>query len=562
MKITQIKFGNPPFRMLKNLEISIASRITVIAGHNGIGKSTILGLIANGSEIKKNQGTTLFNLAFQAQFHELFYLDEKDYITDRTTKPSFELVYSQEGLEDMVKTCNVSQHTEKEVSGSKVIIKKRLKIVPRGQQEGWEVGPSAKVNIPTLYLSMSRMLPIGDQQSSLSASVVNRMSDEDKIYIEDKFKRIIDHKIVNSGSVTKHELRGTTKRSLVPEFEHSTKTISLGQDSLSSIITAFASFNKLKREHPTEYKGGILLIDEIDAGFHPRAQVKLVKLIKEEAKSLQLQVIITSHSLTVIQEVFKISDTTARSGRNIDTVVYIQDVLRPSLMSEPTYPKVKDDMLSRLPAPEAELPKIKIYFEDEEAKWFFEQIIKFEQIDLKKEYNYDFILVAAKLGCSNLKALFNVDDYFKTVIIIFDNDVLSKSTDRLLVEANSNLIVLPAQIETESCLASERTPEFQIYKLISKLLEDVENAIWSSLPQGYNLESIKDNFIDPFPMNSGEDQKLRELRKDWFKRGKIHFEQLELIKYFCSQNQVLVNHFISDLKNIISELIENKKHNV
>ena len=63
-------------------------------------------------------------------------------------------------------------------------------------------------------------------------------------------------------------------------------------------------------------------------------------------------------------------------------------------------------------------------------------------------------------------------------------------------------------------------------------------------------------------MNTVEDQKLREVRKDWFKRGKNHFEKLELIKYFCSQNQVLVNHFISDLRNIISELIENKKHNV
>ena len=99
MKIKQIVFGDQEFRMLSNMNLEIADRITVIAGHNGIGKSTILGLIANGSEIKKNQGTTLFSLAFQAQFHELFVLDEeKDYFPQRNTKPSFQLIYQQDGI--------------------------------------------------------------------------------------------------------------------------------------------------------------------------------------------------------------------------------------------------------------------------------------------------------------------------------------------------------------------------------------------------------------------------------------------------------------------------------
>ena len=58
----------------------------------------------------------------------------------------------------------------------------------------------------------------------------------------------------------------------------------------------------------------------------------------------------TSHSLTIIQEVLKINDETARSGRNIDSVVYIEDVLRPKLMEYPTYENIKGDMLGILPA--------------------------------------------------------------------------------------------------------------------------------------------------------------------------------------------------------------------
>ena len=460
------------------------------------------------------------------------------------------------GLEELVKICSVSKHNDKEIIGDKTVIKSRLKILPRGSQEGWDVGDSAKVNIPTLYLSMSRMLPIGDQQSSLNSSLYNKISDTDKEYIETKFKQIIDNKLVTNGSATKHELKGTTKKSILPQFEHSTKTISLGQDSLSSIITAFASFNKLKREHSDTYKGGILLIDEIDAGFHPKAQMKLIQLIKNEAKSLKLQVIMTTHSLTVIKEVLKISDETARSGRNVDSVIYIEDVMSPKLMNTPTYQNIKNDMLSILPPPQEELPKTKIYFEDEEAKWFFEQIIQIENINLTELFRREFICVAAKLGCDNLKALFKVDDYFSKVVIIFDNDILSNSTDKTLIAEHSNLIVLPAYVEEENCEANKRTPEYQLFNIVNTLLKDRNNVFWSNLPNGYHMSALKESFIDTFPMVESGNKKLRDLRKEWFVFNKLHFEKLNLIKQFCINYPTETNQFINDLKSAINVVLQ------
>ena len=70
-------------------------------------------------------------------------------------------------------------------------------------------------------------------------------------------------------------------------------------------------------------------------------------------------------------------------------------------MLSPTYISVKNDMLSIIPAPD-KLPEIKIYFEDEEAKWFFEGIINNEHINLEESYRSKLILVAAKLGCDNI----------------------------------------------------------------------------------------------------------------------------------------------------------------
>lgn len=178
--IKKIVFGERPFRMFKNLEVPISERLTVIAGHNGSGKSTLLGLIANGSELKSTFGKTLFNRAFQAQLHELFYLDEqRDYVEKRNQKPSFELHYENGSGNLLIKTCNVSKHSDKRKN------EQRLKVVPRGSAEGWEVGNEAKVPIPTLFLSMSRMLPVGEFFETLNAQLEKKLDDIDRQYIRE-----------------------------------------------------------------------------------------------------------------------------------------------------------------------------------------------------------------------------------------------------------------------------------------------------------------------------------------------------------------------------------------
>lgn len=554
--IKKIVFGERPFRMFKNLEVPISERLTVIAGHNGSGKSTLLGLIANGSELKSKFGKTLFNRAFQAQLHELFYLDEKrDYVEKRNKKPSFELYYENGSGNSLIKTCNVSKHSDKRKN------EHRLKVVPRGSADGWEVGNEAKVPIPTLFLSMSRMLPVGEFFETLNAQLEKKLDDTDRQYIREKFSQIIHHQVVNSSNITKHELAGTTKRSLLPEFNHSSRTISLGQDSLSSIITALASFFHLKRTWP-DYQGGILLIDEIDAGFHPKAQVKMIQLLKKEAKSLNLQIIMTSHSLTIVKEVLAIRDETARSGRNIDSVVYIEDVISPHLMAHISYENIKRDMFNLFPIQEEKRPQLKIYFEDEEAKWIFSQILKATKIDLEALYQYDFVLVAAKLGCNNLKQLLQQDDYFKDLIVVFDGDVFLKQDIVDMKAKIPTIAILPARIPSDVSAEDERlTPEFQIYSYLKSLTQNYDHPFWNGLPSGYHRENILEEIIDTFPMNFS-DKRPREVRKEWFNKHRNHFEAINLFTFFVQDLENEINPFLNDLKSGISYLIEKREESV
>lgn len=60
IKVRSLEFGSPAFRKLEDLRIEFADRLTIIAGHNGIGKSTIQGLVANTFGISKGRSEELF----------------------------------------------------------------------------------------------------------------------------------------------------------------------------------------------------------------------------------------------------------------------------------------------------------------------------------------------------------------------------------------------------------------------------------------------------------------------------------------------------------------------
>ena len=115
MKLKKILFEEKGFRKLRNIEIAIAPGITAIAGHNGIGKSTILGLIANCSGVSRGKTASLFGKVFQSNFQEAFYLDYyedfENYRVKEASKPDTPKVVLQYELADgsvIHKTCTVS----------------------------------------------------------------------------------------------------------------------------------------------------------------------------------------------------------------------------------------------------------------------------------------------------------------------------------------------------------------------------------------------------------------------------------------------------------------------
>ena len=56
----------------------------------------------------------------------------------------------------------------------------------------------------------------------------------------------------------------------------------------------------------SEYKGGLLLIDEFDATLFPASQFCLMDILYDISPSLNLQIVVTTHSTDLINHVLTV----------------------------------------------------------------------------------------------------------------------------------------------------------------------------------------------------------------------------------------------------------------
>lgn len=602
MKLKKISFDEKGFRKLKNIEIPIAPYITAIAGHNGIGKSTILGLIANCSGLSKGE-KSFFGKVFQSNFQEAFHLDYfQDYDnyhingTKKADTPKVTVQYHVETNQDgsfieLNKICAVSiqKHAIKErlyknhmikvpedkhidpnhsldledvdnnslSSSSEPLINIwRLRIIPRTQQLpntpeievlDEKLKGAGKMPIPTLYLGMSRMTPIGEFDAELiDKKTIRKMNGEDKNFIVNSFKDVL-YFDESDNEITAHSFSSSKKSSYLPSFPYHSFTVSLGQDSLSSIVTALASFNYLKRTSPQTYSGGILVIDEVDAGLHPRAQEKLINLLHTQARKLNLQIILTTHSLTVIKTILSKNE---HPGEKVNNVVYLQDSNFPRIMENPTYTKIKNDMLVLAPL-EDKPETIKLYFEDDEALFFFKQILKYKNIIHDKDYfGKELELISLSVGCNILLDLHKGDSYFQSVILIPDNDVFSSESNRKTIEENPNICPLPNDSTfTDNTRHTERNPEMILYRFLQRKLEGQNDNFWKQMPGAYTSDYVRDRVMT-LTSNSNRDE-----NKKWFQDNVNFIEKSGIIEKWCGENEKQVDMFLErivEAVNIVS----------
>jgi predicted ATPase len=545
LKVQSVTFEQPPFRKLGSLQIAIAPRVTLIAGRNGVGKSTILALIAGGSGITRGGGKlhTYFESLPNVGTEDILKLSfDRDFVKDEAQKANVLISYSY-GDHSFQKRGNVS--------GSE----SRLRIVPRNEPKGEltlddvTIPADGKVPIPTIYLGMTRVLPVGEAApESLVFDETTAIDAEDYELYSDFVNQVISTGAAASGIVTSQYVRGTNKHSIHPEYGgYNSTNVSLGQDSLSAIATALASFKKLKRVMGNDYKGGLLIIDEIDAGFHPHAQIALLDELKSKARALGIQVIATTHSLTMLEYAHQDIYSDRKKGSPQDQIVYLKGGLPIELLDASNYDAIYADMhLKTIQAQRT--PSIKIYLEDDEAALFLAAILTVSRRrKIKASTGYNLDVIPVRVGCGNLVGLLKADPYFHSVIFVLDADADSVRSGGAL-----NVLRLPQ----DPAHSKKQSPEAILEAMCLALCSDA-NAYPKARAKLNKIAGT--DYVDAYinKRQTGETKASkavsedREVAKAWFNVRRDKILEYKLIDGWVLDNEQGVNKFIDSLENAV-----------
>lgn len=546
------------FRKFKNIDFDISSRLTLISGANGIGKSTLLGIIANGSGTKSFR--TLINKDFHPEFRDYFILNKEEHVDGRTSDDFYEVILNYKYLETDIRKRVRTSHPNED----------RLKLVPRTvNEEGKQnkeyskkiekstgIKESARIPLPTYFVSMNRLFPFGESDSSLEdiIKVNNRKHISDNKLIIQEYIRMYNSVLPNSidvdgesGLFETHKPKINYNSLYVMPSDSSILTQSIGQDSLSGIINAVLSFKNISLNNE-QYKGGILCIDELEASLHPDAQKRLLKLLKAESEKLNLQIIFTSHSLTIIKEMLKLS----HKDKERYSVLYFRNLSKPFLKDDDSYQAIKADLFSETHYAN---PKVKVYLEDAEAKFVLEQLIYLYENHYSSKNNIlsKCEIVISEIGCTILLNLPKKDDYFKDAIIILDGDAKYHKGPNIyeyLETDPTGLCTIKKIPENVLFLPGDFSPEGEIYRILYNLCKNEEKhePFWSFVE---TIDSA--NYYSFILFNTLEEMRInnkltREPLKEWFISYQPFFEQSNIYKY----------HYFETIKGeIIKEFGEN-----
>lgn len=395
------------FRALNNVEVEFGDYITVICGKNGTSKSSILGIAAQIFSFEKdylNDTALPFRQIagglFKSQYSEHFR------ISDQFDQPGSMTVNIElhDGYTDRPATAKLE--LMKRGKSPRPVVRNNS-AVRKGENS------SRNFTHPLIFLSLKRLYPIADRDYKVIDFDYLKSHKQDFIGLTNE--------LLNRQSSLATGTGGTISSAVAHGDNYDQESVSAGEDNAGQIILALMSFRKLKEEY-ADYKGGLLLIDEADAGLFPTAQVNLLKVLDRECKELNLQIVMTSHSPTLIEHAYQQSQQYRRRYKTI----YLSNTFGGvQVMSDWSWAQISADINTRTVSIGAEekLPKINVYFEDSEAADFFAALLNRQPV--KK---FTAPLPEVTLGCSNYLQLIakGVPEFSERSIVCLDSDAAQK----------------------------------------------------------------------------------------------------------------------------------------
>lgn len=446
------------FRAIKNLSLNIGKNITVIAGRNATLKTTLLGMLGQPFTISSEHPmygcTTIDGYNFKSQFKEKFKISKEfDHCGDHV----WTLRFYKKGYykDDEIQMMSIRRPTKSNPNDIRF----------------WNAKSKAKgtgyVQLPVYYLSLGRLFPIGETGKTRNVDI--KLTDDENDYFVKMYKELLSIQESKNAVATMEKADARRNFVGINDNTHDVFTNSAGEGNIGKIILAILSFRRLKGEYGKKYKGGILLIDELDATLYGYSQKKLVDFLYKASQEFSIQIIFTTHSPMVLQEVNNLQRKEVRrmqaQGIDVTTIpynyeseiIYLESyyvgevgdskrmVKGRNVRKSSELKEIVDDINMQ---PSIVRQSVNVYLEDGRAKHLLLYLLS-----RHLEYNCEnyFNIVDVDLGFTNYLHLHKkkVPEFLNSMIVL-DHDVYKKATRTQLeyVDNNTeNIIFLPDDVE-------------------------------------------------------------------------------------------------------------------
>ena len=503
------------FRGFQGVEVNFGTHLTVIAGQNGTQKTTLLGLLSQPFTITDKENPMISEKPlcggnYKSAFKEKFRLSEKF-----DTAKSHEWTLTSPLLEEPF----------------------TLESMPRGGGSDdirfWRKGDREKgsgyIQLPVIYLSLKRLLPIGEDKSLNESESIQLTDDEIQFYKKWHNKiLLIQQKIKDTNF-----LSSKNKDTLGVNTEYyDWKQNSAGQDNIGKILLAFLSFRRLQKNFKEHYQGGLLVIDEIDATLYPASQIELIDALRKFASNFNIQIVLSTHSLNILKNVYEKQIIPEIEGQN--RIVFLEKVdnkvvINPNI----TYNSIKHKLNVTMAGPEAS--KIDVFVEDKETAAFAKALLKGKSKKLK--------FIDCSFSCTTLIDLPSrkVPSFvFPHSLIILDGDVRTERKSINKIKKHKNFVILPTNFSPE--------------KILAKYLYELEDGsdVWLSVNEHFTKQLCFRKYTYEEVMEDREKAKL------WFN---LHLKSwgtnaTKIINPWMKDNPTEVSNFISDFNKVYNLFAE------
>lgn len=493
------------FRNMEDLKLSFGSKLTFIAGGNGTYKTSLLGLIGNSftyrdKETRSPLSRTIMGDEFRVWLKDIHHFSEYDNVEDMN-----HILYLTNKFQN--KELFVKGYYRK-IAGKETDPTNFRFVVGRTREKG-----EGHFILPVIYLGLKRLVPIGEHNSKNVDISSFEFSDEEKALYEKVYNDLqnrVLYKIGTNQNFSLEKIKTNNKEMIGGKTaNYDSRGLSAGQDNISQIATAIVSFAKLKKEQGTNYKGGLLLIDEIESTLHPSALRRLLNVLYEVSSAYFLQIICSTHSLDALQHGLE------SKYKGVTGVVYLtKNRGKLKCLSNCSFTQIKEDMTAQLE--KKKQIKIPMYCEDPEAKIFLNNIL---DADNKKEIN----IIPFNKSYGFLEKVAD------SVIAQRNNAIFALDGEQPLSKETKNVIVLPGR----------ESPEAVVYHFLS--LKDPSDKFFEE-PNPH-----QEIYLGDFPVEPSD----RDRRKVFFNNLKetlgVHAPR-KIINAWKRENKIEVEDFNKRLK--------------